>query len=191
MDGDRELIGRAKAGDEAAFAELVRRHETHVRRLATGFLQDPVEAEDAAQEVFLKAWRALDGFREDAAISTWLHRITVNHCQDALRSRKRRPWLSWEGIVEALGREPASAGTGPGAATGGTEARELVARVLEDLPEDYRTALLLREVNGLSYQEIAATIRTSLDGVKARLRRARAAALESLRHLQAGEPSNS
>jgi RNA polymerase sigma-70 factor (ECF subfamily) len=173
---DGELVARARGGDDGAFGELVRRHELNVRRLATGLLGDPVEAEDAAQEVFLKAYEHMGSFRGDASFSTWIHRIAVNHCRDMLRRRARRPWLSWDGLVEALGREPVSPAARPDQATGRAEAGDVLQRLLRDLPAQHRAVLLLRELNGLSYHEIADVLHISLDAVKARLRRARQAA---------------
>jgi RNA polymerase sigma-70 factor (ECF subfamily) len=177
-DDEKSLIARARAGDQDSFAGLVRLHEVNVRRLATGMLMDPVEAEDAAQEVFVKAWRSLPRFRGEAGFSTWLHRITVNHCRDRLRARARRRWLSWDGLIEALGGEPAEAAGPADAATREADARQGLEKVLAGLPSDYRAVLVLREVNGLSYTEIAETLDTTEDSVRARLRRAREAARE-------------
>src|SRR5947209_7713805 len=97
---DARLVARARRGDQGSFGELVRRHEVNIRRLAAGMLHDAVEAEDAAQDVFVKAWERLDAFRGDAAFGTWVHRIAVNHCRDLLRARARRPFFSWEALVE-------------------------------------------------------------------------------------------
>lgn len=171
------LLARAREGDEDAFAGLVRLHEVNVRRLAAGLLMDPAEAEDAAQEVFVRAWRSLGRFRGDSSFSTWLHRIAVNHCRDLLRARARRRWLSWDGLVEALGgREPAEAAGPADEATRGAEARDELNRLLGGLPPDHRAVLVLRELNGMSYAEIGETLGRSTDSVRALLRRAREAA---------------
>jgi RNA polymerase sigma-70 factor (ECF subfamily) len=181
---DAELVRAASNGDDAAFGELVRRHAARVTRLATGMLLDETEAEDAAQEVFLKAHRSLDRFRGDAAFGTWIHRITINHCKDRLRQRALRRWISWDGLVERLGGEPAEAAGAADSATRPTEAADELARLLGGLNADQRAVLLLREQDGLSYSEIASTLRITVDAVKARLKRARAAALESSRHFE-------
>lgn len=183
---DRQLVGRARGGEREAFAELVRRHELNIRRLAAGMLSDPTEAEDAAQEAFVKAWERLDSFRGDAAFSTWLHRIAVNQCRDMLRRRARRPWLSWEGLHEKLGREPDHLAPPPVQASRRPEAGDELRQLLRALPEDARTVLLLRELNGLSYVEIAATLHVSVDAVKARLKRARVAVRLAAGHKRAG-----
>jgi len=182
--GDSQLVEAATGGDQAAFAELVRRHETRVRRLAAGMLLDAVEADDAAQEVFLKAWRQLARFRGDAAFGTWLHRITVNHCKDRLRQRSRRSWLSLDALIERLKGEPPEAAGPADTATRRTDAGDELARLLGGLNADQRAVLLLREQDGLSYDEIATTLDITLDAVKARLKRARAAALEGARHFE-------
>jgi len=183
---DLPLITAARAGDTTAFGELVRRHETHVRRLATGMLLDAVEADDAAQEVFLKVWQSLHRFRGDAAFGTWLHRITVNHCKDRLRQRHRRSWLSWDGLVEKLGGEPPEAAGPADASTRVTDTVNELSVLLQRLSADQRAVLLLREQEGLSYDAIATTLGVTLDAVKARLKRARVAALDASRHFAPG-----
>lgn len=185
ITADTPLIDAALGGDDAAFAELVRRHEGRVRRLAAGILLDAVEADDAAQEVFLKAYQHLGRFRGEAAFPTWLHRITVNHCRDRLRQRARRRWMSWDGLVEKLGGEPAEAVGPADTATRGTDAADELKQLLGALSADQRAVLLLREQDGLSYDEIAATLEISLDAVKARLKRARQAAFLAVRHFPA------
>lgn len=180
---DESLVAAAVAGDMAAFADLVRRHEARVRRLSAGMLLDRTEADDAAQEVFLKAWRSLGRYRGDAAFTTWLHRITVNHCKDRLRQRARQRWLSWEGLVVRLGGETADVAGPADAATRATDAGDEFRRLMRGLSADQRAVLLLREQDGLSYHQIAATLEISLDAVKARLKRARQAALEQARHI--------
>lgn len=181
--GERGLVLRAREGDEDAFAALVRAHEVNIRRLAAGMLLDEVEAEDAAQEAFVRAWKALPRFRGDSAFSTWIHRIAANHCRDILRARARRHWLSWDGLLEALGREPAEAAGPAEAATRGAEARDELFRLLGGLPPDQRAVLILRELNGMSYAEIAETVGRSTDSVRATLRRAR----EAARHFSRAE----
>jgi RNA polymerase sigma-70 factor (ECF subfamily) len=184
MGNDAALARAAASGDDAAFAELVHRHAARVQRLAAGMLLDEMEAEDAAQEVFLKAHRSLDRFRGDAAFGTWIHRITVNHCKDRLRQRALRRWVSWDGLVERLGGEPVEAAGPADSVTRPSEAAEELARLLRGLTGDQRAVLLLREQDGLSYGEIAETLGMTLDAVKARLKRARAAALEASRHFE-------
>lgn len=179
--GDDELVRRATGGDGAAFGELVRRHAPRVRALCAATLGGPGEAEDAAQEAFLKAHRALPRYTGASSFGTWLHRIAVNHCLDVLRAAGRRRSDSLEALLEAdsaaLGR--ALAEPSPAQAL---EDRDTVERLLARLPPEQRLALTLREADGMSYEEIAAAMSCSLDSVKARIRRARAALLELARH---------
>jgi RNA polymerase sigma-70 factor (ECF subfamily) len=173
-------------GDRDAYAALVRRHETKVRGLCAALLSDRDEGEDAAQEVFVKAYRSLASFRGDASFSTWLHRIALNRCRDLLRARSRRKTESWDGILEKReGVEPevTPVETGLDAA----DSADLARRLLAKLPEDYRTILLLREGEGLRYEEISRTLEVSLDAVKSRLRRARAALEEQWKILAGKE----
>lgn len=188
-EADFDAVRRVQAGDVEAFALLVRRHEARVRALCASMLNGSGDAEDAAQESFLKAYRHLADFRGDALFSTWMHRIAYRHCLDLQKARRRRPAESLDALLEkgdgvlARAQEPA-----PDAGT--------VAELLAGLPDDYRQILLMRESHGFRYEEIAAATGVSLDSVKARLRRARRRLIESARHLwggavvqQAGEPS--
>jgi len=178
---DGELARRAAGGDDAAFAELVRRHAPRVRALCSATLGGPSEAEDAAQEAFLKAHRALARFSGQASFGTWLHRIAVNHCLDVLRAAGRRRSESLDALLEA-----------DGSALGGVlseaspakalEDRDTVKRLLARLNPEQRLALTLREAEGLSYEEIASVMACSLDSVKSRLKRARIELLEITRH---------
>ena len=183
---DGDLARRAADGDADAFAELVRRHAPRVRALCAATLGGPSDAEDAAQEAFLKAHRALRRFSGESSFGTWVHRIAVNHCLDLLRAAARRRSDSLEALLEAdsaaLGRalaEPSSAQA--------LEDRDTVDRLLARLPPEQRLALTLREAEGMSYEEIAAAMSCSLDSVKARIRRARAELIEMSRHFPASD----
>jgi len=179
---DVELIKSVRAGHPEVFAELVRRHQARVLRVCTSLLANATLAEDAAQEIFLKAYQHLQTFQAEAAFSTWLYRITANHCKDLLRKRSRERLDSWEALVEAEGERLQQLLTVSADPKTTVADAELVDRVLSHLPPNYRLILTLREVEGLSYQELAETLRCSLDAVKARLRRARNEFLEHLRH---------
>ncbi len=182
---DIEIIERVLGGDRDAYAELVRRHEGKVRGLCVSLLSDRDEGEDAAQDAFIKAYRALGTFRRDAAFSTWIHRIALNRCRDLLRQRGRRKTESWDSLVEE-GREDL-AKLFDGGSGKVLEDRDLVDRVLSCLSPEERAVLLLREKEQLSYLEIADVLDCSLDAVKARLRRARQALNEKLRHFMERE----
>jgi len=176
LDEEARLVRDAAAGGRDAFAELVRRHQGRVRRLCLGLLRDPARADDAAAEVFLKAFSALERFEGRSSFSTWLHRIAVHHCLDLFRREARQETQPLEERIDRPG-EPAV--PDPSARL---EDADLAARLLAALPEEQRLALLLREAQGLSYAEVAEVLGTSLDSVKARLRRARAALAQGLRH---------
>ncbi len=178
---DGELARLAADGDDGAFAELVRRHAPRVRALCAATLRNADEAEDAAQEAFLKAHRALGRFSGEASFGTWLHRIAVNHCLDLLRAAGRRRSESLDALLDADSSVLARALTEPSPATT-LEDRDAVARMLNRLIPDQRLALTLCEVEGLTYEEIARAMSCSLDSVKARIRRARAELLEMARH---------
>ncbi|MDE2039815.1 MAG: sigma-70 family RNA polymerase sigma factor [Elusimicrobia bacterium] len=178
-----ELVARVKAGDDGAYAELIRRHHPRIIALCRSLL--PEAAEDAAQEAFLKAYSALGDFRGDCAFSSWLYRIAANKCLDWRRRMGRSGARSLDAALEDPGaalRLPAAPGPEPALAD-----RQLLEAALGGLPRAYRLILTLRELNGLSYEEIAETMDCSLDSVKARLQRARRDLLERLRHLVAPE----
>jgi RNA polymerase sigma-70 factor (ECF subfamily) len=184
---DRATIQRVCDGDAEAFAILVRKYQTRVRGYCINTLRDTGLGEDAAQDVFLKAYQALRRFRGDAAFSTWLYRIMVNHCRDLHRRGALRRAESWDAMLEehperAEALHAASDDT-PQRLEQGEQLRLLLAR----LPEGHREILLLREAQGLSYEELAAALGCSLDAVKGRLKRARQALLQAGRHLRAGE----
>ena len=177
MMDDRVVIQRVLSGEPEAFAELVRAHQVRVLRLCVSLLGDVTLAEDAAQEIFFKAYQALSSFRGQSTFSTWLYRIAANRCLDLLRKRRREPVESWDALIEASGEplhEARSAQQDPKASIANTE---LLQHALAQLSPAYRLLLTLRELEGLSYQELAVTFHCSLDAVRARLRRARQALL--------------
>ncbi|MBI5239072.1 MAG: sigma-70 family RNA polymerase sigma factor [Elusimicrobia bacterium] len=179
---DNDLVSRAKDADRDAFAELVRRHHAWVMGLCAATLGDRSVADDAAQEVFLKAYKSLPKFQGGSSFSTWLHRIAANLCLDLLRQRARRKTESWDELVDKEGDRIQRLLAEPAAPEHSAEDADLVARVLAQLSPEYRLILTLREVQGLSYEEAAAAMGCSLDSVKARLQRARKDFAERLRH---------
>jgi RNA polymerase sigma-70 factor, ECF subfamily len=169
---DAHLVRAAQAGDADAFEVLVRRHQERVFRVALRMLGDPVEAQDASQDALIQAWLGLPGFGGRSAFSTWLYRIVVNRCLNLLAAR--RPACELLEVSLAAVGEPAEE----------AEMRErlaaLVAAILA-LPGEQRSALVLRELEGLSYEEIATVLGVSVAAVKARLHRARAELARRLR----------
>lgn len=170
---EKELVRLACAGDAEAFGELVSRYQNKVFHLAFGFTRDQAAADDLAQEIFLKAYLALPGFRGQAEFSTWLYRLAINHIKDYLRKMKKR--IQRE---ERLEETKVSLMPDEGESKEEEEElmerrRQLVAKVMATLPEKYRLVLTLRDVEGLAYEEIASLLGTSLGTVDSRLHRAR------------------
>lgn len=169
-----ELARAAAGGDEAAFGELVRLHEKKVYNLAFRMCGNPEDAADAAQEAFLAAWRGLPNFRGEAGFSTWLYRLASNAAIDHLRRTKRqRAEASLDD--EALRLDAADDAPSPQARAEGEELRAAVLSGLAQLSEDHRQVLTLRELQELSYEEIAAVLEIDLGTVKSRISRARSA----------------
>jgi RNA polymerase sigma-70 factor (ECF subfamily) len=162
---DDALVRRSRQGDREAFNELVSRYQVPVYRVIRGILANPAECEDVAQEVFLKAYASLARFRGDSGFFTWVYRIAVN---EALRARKRRSFatLTTGALpeVEAPPR-PEPEEDAPSLAT--------LERLLGKLNDEFRTIVVLRDVEGLSYQEIAETLEIPMGTVESRLFRAR------------------
>ena len=166
---EQETVLRAKGGDQDAFAELVTAHQDRIYTLCLRMTGDREDAQDAAQEAFLNAWRGLASFQGDSSFSTWLYRLASNACIDLLRKRKRRQerenFCSLDD-EEAGWLEPAAPGAGPEEELERKERRQALERELRALPDHQREILVMREVSGLSYQE---------GTVKSRLARARLA----------------
>jgi RNA polymerase sigma-70 factor (ECF subfamily) len=165
---DYALLRRLARGEEAALTELVRRHQQRVYQIAYRLLRDPLEAEDAAQEVFIKVYENAHRFEPKASVAAWLHRITANHCLNLLR--RRRPH-------DSLDQEEAPSHPDPGASPLEIlEERDLHRRLeelLNSLPENQRRALVLKRYAGLSYQEIGQELGLSPQAVDGLLKRAR------------------
>lgn len=177
-----ELVRRAAAGDQGAFGLLVEQYEKPVYHQALRLLSHPEDAADVTQEVFLKAWRSLPAFQGESSFSTWLYRLTNNAAIDLLRrERKRRGDTSLDGEEGLPGDLAADPAPTPEQAL---ERREL-SRAVEDglsrLSDEHRQVLVLREINGLSYDEIAQVLGLSPGTVKSRLARARLALAKILR----------
>ena len=169
-----ELVRAAAGGDEEAFAQLVALHEKKVYNLALRMCGNPEDAADAAQDAFLAAWKGLPNFRGEAGFSTWLYRLTSNAAIDQLRKGKRqREEASLDDgdlPLDVPDRQP-----GPQEAAESAELQRAVADGLRELSEDHRQILLLREYQGLSYDEIAQALEVDLGTVKSRISRARRA----------------
>lgn len=170
-------IARLKAGDRDAFEELVRRCEKQVYQLALRYTNNEADAMDISQEVFLRVWRSLSSFQGGSAVTTWVYRITVNTAIDLTRKRARRREnsLTVDEDEEGGGRtaELPDETYSPEKEYEKTELRDEVAAAIAALPEDYRKIVILRDVNGLRYDEIGELLSLSEGTVKSRLFRAR------------------
>jgi RNA polymerase sigma-70 factor (ECF subfamily) len=169
---DEELVRRFLAGDAAAFTELVTRHERRVYNLCLRILANREDAADAAQDTLLTVVRKLDQFRGDAAFTTWLHRVAMNVCYDHLRRAQRRPVL--HRIVEDDLPVPEAGPPIPDHADAVAGAHDIVA-ALAQVPEDFRVALVLADVQDLPYDEIAKVLDVPVGTVKSRVFRGRLA----------------
>lgn len=183
---DRVLVQRVKKGDRAAFDILVARYQHKIIKLVTRYVRDPSEAMDVAQEAFLKAYKALPGFRGDSAFYTWMYRIAINTAKNYLVSAKRRPVdydldLQDPEQYEMHGRLKTT--DTPEHMVLTEEIRQTVNRAIEELPEDLRTAIMLREIEGMSYEEIANTMECPVGTVRSRIFRAREAIDRQLKPL--------
>ena len=175
---ERDLVLRAKRGDQDAFEQLVLDNQNRIYSLALRLMGDREEAADLAQEAFLKAWQGLSSFQGESSFSTWIYRLTTNVCIDYLRRKKRRqevePAVSLDD-EDSGWAEPADAGQDPQRKLEEAERSRALSRGLERLPEHQRQVLVMRELSGLSYQEIGAATGLDLGTVKSRIARARLA----------------
>ena len=175
---EKELIARAKKGDQDAFGQLVLAHQNKVFALCVHMVGSREEAEDMAQEAFLKAWRSLDGFHGESSFATWMHRLTTNLCLDHLRRQTRRQNVAVAVSLddeETAFSEPADPGSDPQQELEKRERQRAVEKALKELPEHHRSPLVMREVAGMSYQAIADALKLDLGTVKSRIARAREA----------------
>jgi RNA polymerase sigma-70 factor (ECF subfamily) len=180
---DEALVRRFQDGNQDAFESLVARHGSRVFNLCLRILGDPDEAADASQDTLVTALRKLHTFRGDSAFTTWLHRVTVNVCYDSLRRKRRRPLLQVVTDEQDEHREPAlPAPDHSDRVALGVD----VATALRAVPEEFRVALVMADVDDLPYEEIARVLGIPVGTVKSRVFRGRAALG---RELGAGEPS--
>jgi len=184
---DQQLVERAQRGDKRAFDLLVAKYQRKLGRLLSRFIRDPAEVEDVAQEAFIKAYRALPSFRGDSAFYTWLYRIGINTAKNYLVALGRRaPTVTEFDSDEAEsfedGEQLRDINT-PESMLMSKEIGSTVNAAMEDLPEDLRTAIALREIEGLSYEEIASIMNCPIGTVRSRIFRARDAIAARLRPL--------
>ena len=176
---DQQLVERAQRGDKRAFELLVAKYQRKLGRLLSRMVRDPAEVEDVTQEAFIKAYRALPSFRGDSAFYTWLYRIAINTAKNYLVAMGRRaPTTTEFDLEDAENFEEAEAlrdSSTPEGELHGKQIAATVNRAMEALPEDLRTAITLREIEGLSYAEIANLMNCPIGTVRSRIFRAREA----------------
>ena len=189
-DSDLVLVKRVQRGDKTAFDLLVRKYQHKVVKLVLRYVRNPAEAEDIAQEAFIKAYRALPQFRGDSAFYTWMYRIAINTAKNSLASRDRSP-IAYEldltdpeesHSVQTRLQDPDT----PEGMALTEEIRGIVNSAIEGLPEELKTAIVLRELDGLSYEEIAAAMDCPVGTVRSRIFRAREAIDKRLREVFEG-----
>ena len=172
-DDERPLVARLRAGDQDAYREIVDAYRDRIITVVARVAGPGADAEDLAQDAFLKAFAALDRFDGRSALFTWIYRIAVNTARDWVDYRRRRPVVPLEG-PHGGPAEPADTAALPAEAAERAELRAAVRAALERLPEPFRTTLILREMEGHSYEEVAGILGISIGTVESRLFRARA-----------------
>ncbi|MGH8533333.1 MAG: RNA polymerase sigma factor RpoE [Gammaproteobacteria bacterium] len=175
---DAQLVKRVQKGDKKAFDLLVLKYQQRIIKLVSRYVRDPTDTLDVAQDAFLKAYRALPNFRGDSAFYTWLYRIAINTAKNYLVTQSRRPMESESFRVEGEQVELESMLKDlatPESLLITDEIKETIAEAIEQLPDDLRTAITLREVEGLSYEEIADVMTCPIGTVRSRIFRAREA----------------
>ena len=190
---DQELVARVQNGDKRAFDLLVLKYQNKVLKVISRYVGNPADAQDVAQEAFIKAYRSLAGFRGESAFYTWIYRIAINTAKNYLVARGRRPPAD---DIDASDAEQYDGAHGlkdyatPESLLQRDELQQAVFDAIEGLPEDLRTAITLRELDGLSYEEISEAMGTPVGTVRSRIFRARDAIDKHIRPVLEGERSS-
>lgn len=193
QESDQQLVARVQKGDTTAFDLLVLKYQHKIFGLISRYVRDSDEIQDVAQEAFIKAFRALPKFRGDSAFYTWLYRIAINTAKNHLVSRSRRPPATDVDVEDAEYYESASSLRdieNPENALYGEELKQVVEDAIKELPEDLRTAVTLREFDGLSYEDIADVMDCPVGTVRSRIFRAREAIDKRVKHQIFGTESD-
>jgi len=178
MSVDNELVLRVQEGDKKAFDVLIMKYQQRIVHVITGFVHDPVEALDVAQETFIKAYRAIPNFRGDSAFYTWLYRIAINTSKNYLTARARRPPATDVDAADATNVYDApelKEFETPESSMLSKELEDVIHQAIEGLQEDTATAIKLRELEGMSYEEISQVMECPIGTVRSRIFRAREA----------------
>ncbi|MDN5842585.1 MAG: RNA polymerase sigma factor RpoE [Alcaligenaceae bacterium] len=191
---DKDLVARVQRGDRRAFDLLVLKYQRKIMRLLSRMIHEPSDIEDVAQETFIKAYRALPQFRGDSAFYTWLYRIAINTARNWQAASHRRP--NTVSVVEGEDGETFDRIDGltdqstPESLLAGRQIAQTVNDAIEALPEDLRAAIVLREIEGMSYEDIAATMNCPIGTVRSRIFRAREAIAARLRPIMGNDPDH-
>lgn len=183
---DEELVRRVQRGDKKAFDLLVLKYQNRIIQLINRYVRDPYEAQDIAQETFIKAYRALGSFRGDSAFYTWIYRIAINTAKNHLAARSRRPTddeIEVEVAEQFESENSLRDQETPEGVLLSEELGQTIQLALEELPNELRTAITLREMDGLSYDEIAEVMECPVGTVRSRIFRAREAIDKKIRSL--------
>jgi RNA polymerase sigma-70 factor (ECF subfamily) len=169
---EEELIARAASGDGAAFSDLMAMHESRMFAVALRMCANREDAQDCLQDAMIRIYRSIAGFKAQSSFSTWVYRITMNTCLDELRRRKVRGAASLDGLFES-GWSPSDEDDVPEKHAVASEQRRTLDKAIADLPEDMRAAVVLRDIQGFSYDEIADMLAANIGTVKSRISRGR------------------
>lgn len=180
LKSDEALITLFQQGEEGAFRVLVNRYQEKLRNLIYSIFNEPDIVDDLAQEVLIKAYEGLPNFRFQSSFYTWLYRIAVNRCRDEMRKRKVRKWLSLQSMMDSRDSEfHEKMTTHPDT----SDAHEIVTRGLQMVPEKFRMAIILKDIDGFSYEQMAEVMQCEVGTVKSRLSRARTMLRKALKPL--------
>lgn len=172
MQGDELLLRRACKGDVQAFEELMQSHESRIYAIALRMMGNREDAQDCAQEAMVRIYRAMGSFKGQSALATWIYRITMNTCLDELRRRKARKVTSLDSLVDN-GWSPTDTGDTPEEHGLRVEKQNALNQAIQSLPDDMRAAIILRDVKGYSYDEIASILDANVGTIKSRISRGR------------------
>ena len=176
---EQKLIARASGGDPAAFNQLMAMHEKRMYAVALRMFATREDAQDCLQEAMLRVYRAIGSFKGQSSFSTWVYRITMNTCLDELRRKKNRPNTSLDNLLDQ-GWSPSDGDNAPERSAIQSETRAQLAGAIRELPEDMRSAIVLRDVQGYSYDEIAQILDVNVGTIKSRISRGREKLREKL-----------
>ena len=177
---ERDMIERASGGDAAAFNRLMEQHERRMYAVALRMCGNREDAQDCLQEAMLRVYRAIGGFKGQSSFSTWVYRITMNTCLDELRRKKNSQSASLDNLLE-MGWSPTDDSNAPEKQAMRSELRRNLNRAIQELPEEMRAAVVLRDIQGFSYDEIARMLEINVGTIKSRISRGREKLREKLK----------